>query len=71
MNDSLKTKILSLVSEYADIHHKPKEFTQGDKLSYAGRVYDSAEMVNLVDSALEIWLTGGRFAGEFERKLSD
>jgi len=71
MNDNLKTKILSLVSEYADSHHQPKEFSPGDKLSYAGRVYDSAEMVNLVDSALEFWLTGGRFADEFERKLSD
>ena len=37
---------------------------------YASRVYDHAEMVNLVDSALEFWLTSGRYTDEFEAKLA-
>ncbi|MCL2221369.1 MAG: lipopolysaccharide biosynthesis protein RfbH [Oscillospiraceae bacterium] len=66
----LRDEILSLVKEYAEKNHKPKAFVPGDKINYAGRVYDSAEMVNLVDSALEFWLTSGRYTEEFERKLA-
>ena len=38
-----------------------KEFHPGEKLPYASRVYDQEEMCNLVDSALEFWLTSGRY----------
>ena len=31
----------------------------------------TAEMVNLVDSALEFWLTSGRYTDEFEAKLAE
>jgi len=34
-------------------------------------VYDSKEMMNLVDSALEFWLTSGRYTDEFEKKLGE
>lgn len=43
----------------------------GGRIPYASRVYDSAEMVNLVDSALEFWLTSGRYTIEFEKKLGE
>ena len=42
-----------------------------DKVNYAGRVFDENEMCNLVDSALEFWLTAGRYANAFERKLAE
>lgn len=63
--------ILELVREYANIfHNQKKEFEVGQRIPYASRVYDSAEMVNLVDSALEFWLTSGRYTNEFEQKLA-
>ena len=34
-------------------------------------MYDHEEMVNLVDSALEFWLTSGRYTDEFEKKLAE
>ena len=71
MNDDLKAQILSLVTQYADTHHIRKAFSPGDRINYSGRVYNSAEMVNLVDSALEFWLTSGRFTVKFESKLAD
>jgi len=71
MNVALKDKILSLVSDYADKDYQPPSFKPGDRINYAGRVFDSAEMVSLVDSALEFWLTSGRFTDEFEQKLAD
>ena len=62
--------ILDLVAEYADSFHKKKEYEEGDRISYASRVYDRDEMTNLVDSALEFWLTAGRYTDEFEKAFA-
>jgi len=67
----LKSQILSLVEEYSATHHPAQPYKPGDRISYAGRVYDSAEIVNLVDSALTFWLTAGWYTDEFERKFAD
>lgn len=64
-------QILKLVDEYCGTYHnKKKPFAEGDRIPYASRVYDSKEMVNLVDSSLEFWLTAGRYTDEFEKKLA-
>ena len=66
-----KEQILDLVAEYCDkFHNRKKPFEEGDRIPYASRVYDHAEMVNLVDSALEFWLTSGRYTDEFEARLA-
>lgn len=65
-----KTQILELVTEYYNNYHKKPEYKDGDRISYASRVYDEREMVNLADSMLEFWLTSGRFTDEFEEKLA-
>lgn len=67
-----KKEILDLVAEYCDtFHNKKKPFEPGDRITYASRVYDHEEMVNLVDSALEFWLTSGRYTDEFEKKFGE
>ena len=67
-----REQILALVTEYADRFHNQKtEFHDGDRIPYASRVYGHEEMVNLVDSALEFWLTSGRYTDEFEKKLAE
>ena len=67
-----RNEILDMVKEYCDkFHNVKKEFKEGDRIPYASRVYDNKEMVNLVDSALEFWLTSGRYTDEFERKLAE
>ena len=67
-----REEILALVAEYADkYHNQKKDFKEGDRIPYASRVYDKHEMVNLVDSSLEFWLTSGRYTDEFERKLAE
>ncbi|WP_026669544.1 lipopolysaccharide biosynthesis protein RfbH [Butyrivibrio sp. AE3006] len=69
--EEAKKQILDLVADYArNYHNQNKEFKEGDRISYASRVYDEKEMVNLVDSALEFWLTSGRYTDEFEAKLA-
>ena len=65
-----KQKILQLVQEYAEDYHKKEAYKEGDRIPYASRVYNSEEMVNLVDSALEFWLTSGRYTDEFEREFA-
>ena len=74
MTDAKKEKeqqILNLVREYCEEFHKKPEYTEGDRIPYASRVYDSEEMVNLVDSALEFWLTSGRYTDEFEKNFAE
>lgn len=67
----LHDKILALVKEYCDkYHNQPSDFHEGDRITYASRVYDHEEMCNLVDSALEFWLTSGRYVQKFEAGLS-
>ena len=58
--------ILNQVKDYCEKYHAKKEFREGDRIPYASRVYDSKEMCNLVDSALEFWLTSGRYTEQFE-----
>ena len=65
-----KCEILDLVKEYCDTYHNQKKWKEGDRISYASRVYDNEEMVNLVDSALEFWLTSGRYTDRFEREFA-
>ena len=65
-----KDEILSLVKEYCDTYHNQKKWQEGARISYASRVYDSEEMVNLVDSSLEFWLTSGRYTDQFEAEFA-
>ncbi len=62
--------ILQMTAEYCRKYHVKKPYEHGDRIPYASRVYDENEMVNLVDSSLEFWLTSGRYTDEFEKKLS-
>lgn len=67
-----RKEILDIIAEYCDLYHCQKtEFEEGQKIPYASRVYDSREMVNLVDSAMDFWLTSGKYTKEFEKKFSE
>ncbi|MEA4820672.1 MAG: lipopolysaccharide biosynthesis protein RfbH [Erysipelotrichales bacterium] len=67
-----KEMIFKLVEEYYRKYHlSEKCFCEGDRISYSGRVFDEKEIINLVDSALDFWLTSGHYCKEFEEKLSE
>lgn len=67
-----RDEILKLVGEYHKLKYgNRKSFTPGDRVSYAARVFDEKEMINLVDSSLEFWLTTGRYAEKFEKVFAD
>ena len=65
-----RQEILGYVEEYYHQFHNITEYKAGDRISYAARVYDSREMCNLVDSALEFWLTAGRYTDKFEGEFA-
>lgn len=65
-----RKEILSGVREYCEKFHKKEDYVKGQRIPYASRVYDSQEMMNLVDSALEFWLTSGRYTEKFEKEFA-
>jgi len=63
--------ILDNVKEYYRVFMQKPSFKEGDRIPYASRVFDECEMVNLVDSSLEFWLTSGRYTDQFEKQLAE
>ena len=51
-------------------HEKTVAFKPGDRIPYAGRVFDAQEVETLVDSSLDFWLTTGRYAEKFEKDFA-
>lgn len=69
-SEQIRKQILELTAEYYAETWPKKPFSPGDNLPYAGRVFDEKEVVNLVDSSLDFWLTTGRFARQFETNMA-
>ncbi|MFA5930185.1 MAG: lipopolysaccharide biosynthesis protein RfbH [Candidatus Micrarchaeia archaeon] len=68
----VRKSILALVRRFhnAGAISRQKPFSPGERINYAGRVYGEEELVALVDSSLDFWLTAGRFADQFESGLA-
>lgn len=70
--ENIREQILELTKEYyKEQFGQKKEYVEGERVNYAGRVFDEHELVNLVDSSLEFWLTAGHYTQEFEQKLAE
>ena len=71
--EELKAQILELTREYyKEVHAPKKDFEPGKSyVHYGGRFFNDEEMVNLVDSSLDFWLTQGPWTHKFERRLAD
>lgn len=68
--EALRARILSLVAEYAEVAHAPRPFVPGQSpVPVSGKVYGASDVATLVDSALDFWLTTGRFNAAFEARL--
>ena len=71
LEKQLRQQVLDAAVRYYEVKHKTKlEFQPGDRISYGGRVFDEKEIVNLVDSALEFWLTTGKYSERFEKEFA-
>lgn len=66
-----REQIKALVADYYhDFVEKKKPFAEGDRITYAARVFDEKEMQSLTDAALDFWLTTGRFSDRFEKEFA-
>lgn len=54
--------------QFKQVEKQP--FAVGDRIPYAGRIYDEKEISNLIDSSLDFWLTTGRYAERFEKEFA-
>jgi len=70
--ESLRGRILELARRYPDLTHDRPPFVPGrTRLTYSGRVWDAAEMANLVGASLDFWLTAGPYAEKFETRMKE
>lgn len=68
----IRKQILELTKDYYQAKFGNPVFEPGiSRVNYAGRVFDEKELINLVESSLDFWLTEGRFSEEFAEKISD
>ena len=71
MEEKIRREIYKKVAELYEFRKSKESFSPGqDNINYAGRVYDEKEMMILVDSALDFWLTAGRYADQLEKDLA-
>ncbi len=69
--NTLREEILKKVKQFSNLRTE-QEFVPGKtKIPYAGRIYDYEEMTTLVDSALDFWLTAGKYAERFEKEYAE
>jgi CDP-4-dehydro-6-deoxyglucose reductase, E1 len=69
--EDLRVSIMELVGQYSDLAHATKPFVGGKSaVPVSGRVFDSSDVQSLVDSALDFWLTAGRFNDAFQASLA-
>ena len=66
-----REQIKAMVAEYYhDFKEKKTPYQEGDRITYAARVFDEKEMCALTDATLDFWLTTGRFADQFEKEFA-
>jgi CDP-6-deoxy-D-xylo-4-hexulose-3-dehydrase len=68
----LRAQILKLVEEYYQERFANRSFDPGtDTVHYAGRVFNADELVRLVDSSLDFFLTASRYSDQFETDFAE
>lgn len=70
--EKIREEIFEKIKSLYLLRKKDEKFIPGKTpVNYAGRIYDENEMISLVDSALDFWLTSGRYSEKFEKELAD
>jgi len=71
-SDEIRSNIKRLTKEFYQAKFGKQTFIPGKtKVNYAGRVFDENEIVNLVDSSLDFWLTEGRYSEQLSEKIAE
>ena len=68
--EEAREQIKAMVTEYYhDFKEKKTSYQEGDRITYAARVFDEKEMCALTDATLDFWLTTGRFPISSKKSL--
>lgn len=68
---ALRSQVFASVINYYQYKFAEKKFIAGETyIPVSGKVFDEAEILNLVDASLDFWLTTGRYAAEFEKRFA-
>ena len=71
LENKLRKEIVEKIKNFYKATKDQASFKPGvTPVNYAGRVYDEKELINLVNSSLDFWLTAGKYAKEFEERLA-
>jgi len=69
--NNIRREILEKVREFYKAGGAGKFTLGAERIHYGGRVFNANELINLVDASLDFWLTSGRYAREFEKRLAE
>lgn len=70
-SENQRLEILASVARYHGAAFEMKKFVPGETaIPVSGRCFDEDDVCTLVDSALDFWLTTGRFAEQFEKQFA-
>ena len=68
----LRSQVFESVRAYYQYKFPEKNFIAEETyVPVSGKVFDEAEVLNLVDASLDFWLTTGRYAAEFEKRFAE
>jgi CDP-4-dehydro-6-deoxyglucose reductase, E1 len=69
---TLRQRVFAAVMDYYQFKFSHQQFIPGKTyVPVSGKVFDEQELVKLVDSSLDFWLTTGRYAAEFEQRFAE
>jgi CDP-6-deoxy-D-xylo-4-hexulose-3-dehydrase len=69
--EELRSRILELARLYFEARQKPPFIAGKTYIPVTGKLLDAADLCQLLDASMDLWLTTGRFCEQFERKLAD
>ena len=71
LSDDLRAQILALGDDFFAERERGEVFVPGETyIPCAGKVLDADDLRHLLDASLDMWLTAGRYATEFEAALA-
>lgn len=70
MSEELRAEIIEMAKRYQNAKEKPKFEPGVTYIPPSGKVLDADDCAYLIDASLDMWLTAGRYAKDFETELA-
>jgi len=71
MQDPAREPVRAALREFFRTRHAPKPFVAGESyIPVSGKVVDEQDFIALGEASMDFWLTTGRYANAFEKRLA-